>query len=187
MSGWQTFLSFVAAAVLQDDAACLLAGTLIASREASWIPAISGCIVGVCLGDMMMVAVGWLAGRRLLNWIASRRSDGAERIASAERWTAQRGMSVLFVARFLPSLRSVTQIVVGSLHQRPWRAIGWVAVASLLYAPGMVMGASLLGRSLRERFNLPPWSQAILILPLGLALLTGVRWLARRRAALHQQ
>ena len=126
-------LLIVLAAMLQDDLTCITVG-LFASNENLWLPtAWCACFVGTLVGDLFWYALArWcgppLLSRPPLNWVINP--------AQLERATAfiyRYGSYSIVACRFLPGIRTSLQLVIGTLHQNPVRAVSVFALAALVY------------------------------------------------------
>ena len=75
------------------------------------------CMAGVLLGDGTMFMLGRTFGERILNFPPIRRILPPHRFAHVQEKFAKYGNWVLFVARFLPGLRSPIFVTAGMSRQ----------------------------------------------------------------------
>ncbi|MGL4205998.1 MAG: DedA family protein [Aeromonadaceae bacterium] len=75
------------------------------------------CMAGVLLGDATMFMLGRIFGERILNFRPIRRILPPHRFAHVQEKFAKYGNWVLFVARFLPGLRSPIFVTAGMSRQ----------------------------------------------------------------------
>ena len=75
------------------------------------------CMAGVLLGDATMFMLGRIFGERILNFRPIRRILPPHRFAHVQDKFAKYGNWVLFVARFLPGLRSPIFVTAGMSRQ----------------------------------------------------------------------
>ena len=75
------------------------------------------CMAGVLLGDATMFMLGRIFGERILNFPPIRRILPPHRFAHVQEKFAKYGNWVLFVARFLPGLRSPIFVTAGMSQQ----------------------------------------------------------------------
>ncbi|GGM25486.1 DedA family protein [Dactylosporangium sucinum] len=105
-------------------------------------------LVAAVAGDNLGYLIGRRAGRpAILRW--GRRVGLTEaRFARAERFIAERGLNVVFIARFIDGLRQTNGLIAGAVAL-PWRAyvtrdaIGGVAWTAVWVTIGAVTGGNL--------------------------------------------
>jgi membrane protein DedA with SNARE-associated domain len=114
--------------------------------------------------------VGW--GRRLLNPHQMRRMT-----AFFRRW----GLAAIFLARFLPGIRSVVPVFAGVTHQRFWPVAVPLASASALWYGALVWGGNVAGRNLDRVLLILARTNQWLILGASLAAAGVFAWWWRTR------
>lgn len=93
-------------------------------------------MVGVLLGDGVMFAIGRIYGERVLQFRPIARILTPERFAGVQEKFSRYGHWVLFVARFLPGLRSPIFITAGMTRRVPyWRFLLMDGFAALISVP----------------------------------------------------
>src|SRR5947208_14296665 len=100
-----SFLIIILATFASEDLTCLATGLLI--RQGELLPAVglSGCMLGIYLGDLGLWMLGWVVGRPLLRWSWFSRRIPARRIEQLRQWFDRRGWVAVVAARFLPGTR----------------------------------------------------------------------------------
>jgi membrane protein DedA with SNARE-associated domain len=161
------FLLIALGTFASEDLTCIAAGALIASGKIEWLPGLVACIVGIYFGDILLYAVGRLAGRP----IARRLVTGA-RLDRASQWLNERGAGVVMLSRLTPGLRLPTYLAAGMLRTRFWTFNMYFLIAALLWTPLLVGSAVLLGKG----------APRYVFLAIPLAFIR-VPWRTRRRIA----
>ncbi len=93
-------------------------------------------MAGVLIGDGTMFVMGRLFGERVLSWPLVARFMTPERYRAVQDKFSQYGNRVLFVARFLPGLRSPIFLTAGMTRRIPfWRFLLMDGVAALISVP----------------------------------------------------
>lgn len=108
-----------------------------------WL-ALAVCIAGALLGDMVMYAIGYHFGYRVLRHrIIFGRSPAArlQREEQAERMIEKHGLKALFIARFLVGLRSMVYLSAGIMRM-PFRKFLLADAISATTLVGLVFGLS---------------------------------------------
>ena len=107
-------------------------------------------MAGSVLGAIPLYYLGHLVGRQRLERWADRHGKwltvwGCD-IAKAHEWFERRGGRAVFLARFVPGVRSLISIPAGVVHMPMWRfllltAIGTAGWASILAVAGYALGS----------------------------------------------
>lgn len=141
-------------------------------------------MAGVLAGDATMFLLGRFYGSTLLQWPLVARVVTPERFVAVQAKFEKYGVWVLFVARFLPGLRSPIFITAGVTRRVPfWRFLLMDGLAALISVPVWVY-LGFLGASNRDW--LLTWvhrGQTGLLGLIGLGVLGGIAfwWMKRRR------
>ena len=94
------------------------------------------CMAGVLIGDVIMFTLGHHFGQRILAFAPVRRLVTPQRFAQVQEKFVKYGNWVLFIARFLPGLRSPIFIVAGmSRRISIWRFILMDGLAASISVP----------------------------------------------------
>src|SRR5262245_38692815 len=136
-------IAIALATFVSEDLTCIAVGALIAGGQIAFIPGMLACAVGIYFGDLLLYAVGRLAGGPLV-----RRFVPAAKLEKATKWLAQRGSMVVLLSRFTPGLRLPTYLAAGALRAHFWRFNGYFLAAALLWTPLLVGGTAVLGRDI---------------------------------------
>ncbi|MEO1576922.1 MAG: VTT domain-containing protein, partial [Pseudomonadota bacterium] len=171
LTGLALILALVTLAVstlISEDAACIVAGLLVAAGALSFWPAAIACLIGIYVGDALVFGAGrhlgapWLS-RRPLRWFIS--TDG---LAAAKAWFAERGAAAIVISRFVPGTRFPTYLAAGALGLSFARFSGWFLLAAVLWTPALVGLATTAGAAIQPVFE--RYSAYALPVVLGLVL-----------------
>ncbi len=141
-------------------------------------------MAGVLTGDATMFLLGRFYGNTLLQWPLVARVVTPERFVAVQAKFEKYGVWVLFVARFLPGLRSPIFITAGVTRRVPfWRFLLMDGLAALISVPVWVY-LGFLGASNRDW--LLTWvhrGQTGLLGLIGVSVVGGIAfwWMKRRR------
>jgi membrane protein DedA with SNARE-associated domain len=141
-------------------------------------------MAGVLVGDATMFLLGRFYGNTLLQWPLIARVVTPERFVAVQAKFEKYGVWVLFVARFLPGLRSPIFITAGVTRRVPfWRFLLMDGLAALISVPVWVY-LGFLGASNRDW--LLTWvhrGQTGLLGLIGVSVVGGIAfwWMKRRR------
>jgi membrane protein DedA with SNARE-associated domain len=171
MTTLQTLLMLTGASVAQCDMACLLAGGLVSRGSVGYAPAVVACFCGILLGDALMILIGRVLGRGITRAPLVRRVLTEERFDLYCRWVTSQGAAAVFLARFLPGIRTPAQMVVGALHANPLQTSLYVAAGAALHAAVAVGAAALLGDSIDRGVRLPGLVEQAIVLVVGLSVM----------------
>jgi len=134
---------------IPEDLVLLVAGALAAVEDRSWAGVSLVMYLAVMGGDSLMFGLGrWIGGRLLATRLGQRLFTPAKR-ASIQRFFDRHGAKGLFIARFLPGLRSLIFFSAGSLRVRYLTFLMWDGLAALLSVPVFVW----LGHFLWDRYG----------------------------------
>lgn len=96
-------------------------------------------LAGVLCGDGIMFMAGRLLGERVLSWRLVARLLTPERYCAVQDKFARYGNRLMFVARFLPGLRSAIYLTAGVTRRVPfWRFLLLDGLAALISVPAWV-------------------------------------------------
>lgn len=175
------------ATLVSEDLTCVAAGLLVASGRLSFPIATVACLIGIFVGDLLLVAAGRWLGRPALRraplaWMVS--ESAVERAAS---WFARGGPAVVAVSRFVPGSRLPLYVAAGVLHAPIGRVALVLAIAGGIWTPLLVglsaaTGGAILGQlEALERWALPVAAAAafavLFVLRVAIPALT---WRGRR-------
>ncbi len=180
-SPWTYLFVFVIAAldavvpIVPAETAVITAGVLAAGGDHE----IAGIIVLAAAGATVGDNFSFLLGRTVGEPVRRRFFGGGEaarRLAWARRQLADRGGSLLIVARFIPGGRTATTLTAGLVHMSWRRFLAFDLLAAIIWATY----ASLLGYIGGQAFEDQPLIAVLVALGAALAL-TGLYELIRHR------
>jgi membrane protein DedA with SNARE-associated domain len=138
-------LALAASTLISEDLACVAGGVLVARGDAGFLPVALACLLGIFVGDILLVLLGRLLGKgaRHHPWLSRFLRPGS--LERAERWFQQHGPALLLSSRFLPGTRLPTYVAAGVLRV-PWRTfLPWFALGCLVWTPLLVGVAAAAG------------------------------------------
>ncbi len=147
---------------------------LIGSNRLDAVIGLSGCFLGIFLGDLGLWLIGHLAAAGLLRLSLVGRLLPAGRRGELRRWLDERAAAALVAARFLPGVRLPLYLASGLFGLPLRRFAYWTFLAALLWTPALVILAAHLGETIVQPAALllgPGWPAALLAaLTLSLAI-----------------
>jgi membrane protein DedA with SNARE-associated domain len=184
-SGWTYLVVFAFAygdvlfPVLPSETSVVAAGVLAASGDLSLALIVVCAATGAILGDN----TAYLIGRRLKGFVRGRLFRGEKRrhLDRAEVALADRGGSLIVIARFIPGGRSAVCFAAGVLAYSWRRFVSFDVVAGVLWATY----AALIGYFGGKAFEESPLKGILVALGIAFAIaaaVEGIRWWRRRRA-----
>jgi membrane protein DedA with SNARE-associated domain len=181
--GLATFLenSVGAGVIVPGETLVILGGVYASDVGDLWLPAVATvAVVGAVLGDNIGYLIGRRYGRGFLYRHGRKLFITPERIATAERYYASHGGKTIFLARFIPVVRSVGFIVAGVAHMEWKRFIVYDIAGSLVWGVTHSIVGYALGESYERwaRYSTPA---GLILLLLLVFLIVGSKLLARRR------
>lgn len=123
---------------VSEDAACILAGTLIASGAMSFPLALSACFLGIFVGDVGLYWLGRGFGPRLFETRLFGRFVSQSTIVKASGWLQKRGAAAIFLSRFVTGFRLPTYVLAGALKVSFPRFAFFFLVAAAIWTPILV-------------------------------------------------
>jgi membrane protein DedA with SNARE-associated domain len=167
----------ILATFASEDLTCIAAGVLIGSDQLAPVIGLSGCFLGIFVGDLGLWLIGYVAGLGLLRLPLMGRLFQPERRKELQRWLDQRGAMALIAARFLPGARLPLYLASGLSGFSLRKFACWTFLAALLWTPALVILAALLGETIVQPAVLllgPGWPAVLLAaLTLFLAIRVG--------------
>jgi|CXWL01.1.fsa_nt_gi membrane protein DedA with SNARE-associated domain len=142
------FLTFFLATFVSEDGACLAAGVLAGQGRISLALAVSACVLGIFVGDMLLYWIGRIFGSRVVQTRFFRRYVSNESISQATAWLEKRGASAVFLSRFLPGVRLPTYLAAGFLRANFGKFALYFLIASIIWTPILVGSAAYASLSL---------------------------------------
>lgn len=118
---------------MPEDIILVSAGFLAAENNFPLLSCMILMYFGIMIGDSLIFTGGRLFGGRLVKFIV--REERREKVQELFR---KYGVGVIFIARFLPGLRTPIFFTAGTLHYSPLRFVIMDGVAALISAPFFV-------------------------------------------------
>lgn len=119
---------------LPEDIPLLAAGWLVHKGHANLQTMIAVGLVGVLVGDFLLFSMGRRYGFHITEHRFMKRIVKPALLRRAEEYFARYGSLIIFVARFMPGLRSVLFVTAGIFRVRPIKFVlidGSAAIASV--------------------------------------------------------
>jgi membrane protein DedA with SNARE-associated domain len=153
-TGLLLFLFF--ATFVSEDAACLLAGSAVASGRLSFVLATVACLFGIFAGDLMLYTSGRLIGSSIFQHRFVRQFVSVENQTRARQWLDKNAVTAVFTSRFVSGLRLPTYLLAGTFKTDAVKFTVFFALAAAIWTP-ILVGATAFSASLV--FN---WHSAVL-------------------------
>jgi membrane protein DedA with SNARE-associated domain len=165
----------ILATFASEDLTCIAVGVLIGSNQLDAVIGLSGCFLGIFVGDLGLWLIGYLAGLGLLRLSLVRRLFQPERRKELQRWLDERGAAALIAARFLPGARLPLYLASGLSGLSLRKFAYWTFLAALLWTPALVILAALLGETIVHPAVLLLGSGWLAVLLAALSLFLAIR------------
>ncbi|MFO0972660.1 MAG: DedA family protein [Phycisphaerae bacterium] len=123
---------------LPEDIPLLAAGWLVHKQQAAMVPMIVIGMLGVLVGDTLLYSMGRRYGEHILDHKWLRRVASPWLLQRAEGMFAAHGAKIIFVARFMPGIRSVMFITAGIFRVRPAKFLMIDGSAALVSVPTLI-------------------------------------------------
>ncbi len=137
------FILIALSTLVSEDLTCIATGLLIAQGHIGFAEGTAACIIGIFLGDLALFLAGRFIGRPALRWAPLARFISEERLEFGTRWLGERGLSVIFLSRFMPGLRLPTYFAAGLLRTHTGRFALYFLLAAAIWTPVLVGGTVL--------------------------------------------
>ncbi len=126
------------ATLISEDLTCVAAGLLASHGKISLGAAMLACLVGIFVGDLLLVLAGRLLGPGILarapfRWVVSPRT-----LERSEKWFTAQGARVVLASRFIPGSRLPLFLAAGILRAPFARVAGALLLAGVLWTPLLV-------------------------------------------------
>lgn len=121
---------------ISADLVLLTAGYLAYHGQAAYGVLIPLAIVSILFADSVMFYVGRKYGKRVIGVWPFRKVFTPERIVRSETSFREQGYRVVFLARFMPGIRTVFMFSSGTLGLRYLRFIAYNFAGALIVIPG---------------------------------------------------
>ena len=144
--------------VVPSETTVIIAGVAVATGDAKyalWTVIVAGA-VGAFLGDNAAYAIGHRWG----TWF-HRRAEHKPKFRARLEWAdtqiKQRGGLLLITARFIPGGRTALTLSSGITRQSRLWFVGWVAVATTIWASYAAGLAFVVGKPFKDNHNMAFW------------------------------
>ncbi|MEO7793342.1 MAG: VTT domain-containing protein, partial [Thermoanaerobaculia bacterium] len=146
-------LLLAAATLVSEDLTCVAAGLLASHGKLSLFAAIAACLIGIFVGDLLLVLAGRLLGRRILEraplrWVLTPRT-----VERSERWFTAQGARVVLASRFIPGSRLPLFLAAGILRAPFARIAAALLLAGVVWTPLLVGLSSWTGGAVLTHFR----------------------------------
>lgn len=170
-----------------EELILLASGWAVAQGHLAYPAAVLWCFAGILAGDALLFGAGRLAGERVENWPLLRRAMRPKRRQRFNQQFLRYGTRVVFLARFLPGVRTLTYLVAGNLGMPWWKFLLLDALGGMITIPisvwlGWKFAANLAAvQTWMHRFQAP-----LALLAALLVLFLVLRFRRRRSARLRE-
>ncbi len=145
---------------ISADLVLLTVGYLAYQGHADYAILIPLCIVAILLSDTGMFAIGSKVGKRAVGIWPFRKAFTPARLAAAEQSFLKQGYRIVFLARFMPGIRTVFMFSSGLLNLRYWKFLIHDLAGALIVVPGTILSVKWVAGNLdliREKMAKAQW------------------------------
>lgn len=135
---WLLYLLLAAATLVSEDLTCVAAGLLASHGKIPLAAAMLACLVGIFVGDLLLVLAGRLLGRRVLERAPLRWLITPRAVLRSERWFTAQGAKVVLASRFVPGSRLPLFLAAGILRAPFARVAVALLLAGVVWTPLLV-------------------------------------------------
>lgn len=163
------------ATFVSEDLACI-GGGLLATKGATplWV-AVTGCLLGIFIGDFAIYLMGRFLGRSVLGLPVLNRILSPARVDRCARWLDEKGLVWIVSTRFIPGTRAPTYFVAGMVKAGPMRFAMALLAGAILWTPLLVGLSYWLGGAFLSFFEEREGWALLGLLVVSLGLLTLAR------------
>jgi len=169
---------------ISADLVLLTAGYLAYQGQAAYAILIPLAIGAILTGDTIMFSVGRKFGLRVIGAWPFRKAFTPERLARVEASFRKQGYRVVFLARFMPGIRTVFMFSAGTLGLRYWKFILFNFAGALIVIPATLFSVKWVAGNLdaiRAKLARGQWT-VMGVLAFGALVVYAYRRFARARA-----
>lgn len=139
---------------ISEDLLCLVIGFMVASLKIKFIPAVTICMIGIFIGDVIIYLLGKYFGRPVLKhqpfkWILK-----PYFLTKIEIWFKRHSTIVIFLCRFIPGTRLPVYFSAGMLNISFLKFSLSFFLSALIWFPLIIGLSSYLGQSIFSILNL---------------------------------
>jgi membrane protein DedA with SNARE-associated domain len=166
---------------MNEDVLLVTAAALTLSGVMEPWPLIAVAWCGLLIADGMVFHWGRVFGARLIEHRLLSRAMPARRITAMQAFMQRMGPVAIFIARFMPGVRSAVYFAAGSLRLPYRQQFLFDGLAAAVELPLLVFGVRYVGGNWRALFADAAWVQwAVLAALLLAAVIVGLRFRAKR-------
>ncbi len=170
LAPWTFVAAIALATFVSEDLTCIAVGLLVANGRTDLLLGVTGCFVGIFVGDLGLWLFGRVAGRRVLRWPWLRRRLPEQRLEQVGHGLDEHCGKAVVAARFLPGTRVPLYVAAGILgRSREWFIL-WSFLACLVWTPLLVGSIALFGDALAGLLQYvvgPGWPAFLTAMALG--------------------
>lgn len=159
----------------------VLAGTMAADGEVSYVHLLAAAVVATLLADSLWFTAGRMRGRRLLNGLVRFSLSLDTTIRLARNVFERYGAPILSVAKFVPGLGLISAPLLGTTSVDTRIFLLWDAVGATLWAGAWLLGGAALNEEITRfvMFVRANGGTIFDMLAVAFVLFLGWRWLRR--------
>jgi len=135
---------------LPEDVVLITGGILASHGVTDFWGVVGICMIGVLVGDGTIFMLGRNFGPSIRNKSFFRKILSPERDQKVQEIIQKYGKKVVFMARFMPGLRTPIFFTCGSYRVSPWRFLMLDGLAAILSVPAWVYVGFVFGQNLEE-------------------------------------
>ncbi len=136
------FFFLVFATFVSEDFTCISAGVMAAEGRISFLFAVTACLIGIYVGDMLLFFAGRFFGRAVVKRVPLKWFLSKERVERSSLWFERKGVGAIFISRFIPGMRLPTYFAAGLLNTNAFRFALYFFIAAAVWTP-LLVGLSL--------------------------------------------
>jgi pimeloyl-ACP methyl ester carboxylesterase/membrane protein DedA with SNARE-associated domain len=139
------FCLLALATLVSEDLTCISAGVMAAQGRIDFTLAVSACLFGIVVGDILLFLAGRFFGRPALKYLPLRWFVRDADVERSSRWFQKRGAAVIAISRFVPGMRLPTYFASGVLRTSLLRFSLYFLLAASVWTPLLVFFSMKLG------------------------------------------
>jgi len=138
-------MCIAAATLISEDLACIAAGLFAAGDVISPAEAVLAAGLGIYIGDILLYLIGYLVGTRALHHLPLKWLVSQQAVRQGRALFEKRGLSLIFLSRFIPGTRTATFIGAGLLQVNAVKLLIVFGCAVIIWTPLLVLSAMVIG------------------------------------------
>jgi len=166
---------------ISADLVLLTAGYFAYRGQAEYSVLIVVGIFSILGGDTIMFWIGHRFGKKVIGLWPFRKAFTPERVEKTELSFRKQGYRVVFLARFMPGIRTVFMFTSGTLGLRYWRFIAFDFAGAAIVIPGILYLVKFFAGNvaeIRTKLERGQWMFAVVF-----AVATAAFFIVKRRRA----